>query len=275
MYSDLEDKFVTLQDQILGLGPMPRVVATAKDAMMPPGKEEAIAFKQDMRSRQSGGAAGGLYVNTGAWDFTPMTYSPTDLSGMDLSEYDMYRMASIFDQPPTYYTVDTNLANLQAADEQHAKMGIEPRCVRIAGTLTDFVKMFDPRLFFAFDSCLREDEQQKAAIIDMALKNGSITINQANMESQWPPAPYGDEPWIPGTLVQPSMAMELHEQGMEQQKQALESGVQGDEIAADAHEHGKEMDKKQLAIEAKKKEERLLAEIESLTRAMRAEINAA
>ncbi len=222
MYSDLEDKFVTLQDQILGLGPMPRVVATAKDPMMAPGRDEAIAFKQDMKRQQSGSNAGGLYVNTGAWDFTPMTYAPADLSGMDLSEYDMYRMASIFDQPPTYYTVDTNLANLQAADEQHAKMGIEPRCTRIAGTLTDFVRMFDERLFFAFDSCLREDEQQKAQIIDMALKNGSITINQANLESQWPPAPYGDEPWMSNSLVQPSMAMEAHEQKLEQGDQALQ-----------------------------------------------------
>lgn len=274
MYSDLEDKFVTLQDQILGMGPMPRVVATAKDSMMPPGRDEAIAFKQDMNRKQAGGNAGGLYVNTGAWDFTPMTYSPTDLSGMDLSEYDMYRMASIFDQPPTYYTVDTNLANLQAADEQHAKMGIEPRCTRISGTLTDFARMSDPRLFFAFDSCLREDEQQKAAIIDMALKNGSITINQANQESQWPPAEWGDEPWMAGTLVQPSMAMERHEQGLKQGEQAIESGEQADEIGADAHEHGKKMDKAQLEQDAKAKEDRLLAEVESLTRAIRKELDA-
>ncbi len=57
----------------------------------------------------------------------------------------------------------------------------------------------------------------------MKLKNGQITINQANEESKYPPVPWGDEPWLPGTLVQPSMAQEKHEQGLEQGKVAMES----------------------------------------------------
>ena len=115
-----------------------------------------------------------------------MTYAPTDLSGMDLSEYDMYT----YPRP----AADLLHGRHQLGQPPGGRFMSTPRdwspseVMRTAGTLTDFVRMFDPRLFFAFDNCLREDEEQKARVTDMQLKNGSITINQANQESQWPPA---------------------------------------------------------------------------------------
>ena len=72
--------------------------------------------------------------------------------------YDRTCLASIFGQPPTYYTTDTNPANLEAADQQHAQDGVDPRCNMIAEELTALIQHYDPRLFFAFDSTLPEDE---------------------------------------------------------------------------------------------------------------------
>jgi hypothetical protein len=45
---------------------------------------------------------------------------------------------------------------------------------------------------------LPEDDEKRAKIIDMKLKNGSLTINQANEEERWPAVPWGDEPWLLG-----------------------------------------------------------------------------
>ena len=222
MYSDLEDRFVAIQDQLLGIGPRPNLIASAKDALQPPGELERKRFEQELRQRHAGGYAGGILVNTGAWEFTPVSYSPADLAGMEVSNYDLHRLCNLFGVPPTYFETDTNLANLQAADTQHARDGVEPWCTTVASQLTNLVRTFDDRLFFAFDDCVPEDKERDARIVDMKLKNGSITINEANQEEQWEPKAWGDEPWLPGTLVQPSMAMERHQQGLEQGQAAID-----------------------------------------------------
>ena len=222
MYADLEDRFVAIQDQLLGIGPRPNLIATAKDPLQPPGELERKRFEQELRQKHAGGYAGGVLVNTGAWDFTPVTYSPADLAGMEISTYDLNRLCNLFGIPPTYFSTDTNLANLQAADTQHARDGVEPWCATVASQLTNLVRTFDQRLFFAFDDCVPEDEERDARIVDMKVKNGLLTINQANEDSQYPPTAWGDEPWLPGTLVQPSMAMERHQQGLDQGQAAID-----------------------------------------------------
>jgi hypothetical protein len=221
-YAEQEQKQIAILDQVLGLGPRPNMIATAKDPLQPPGPSEAKRLEQDLVRKHSGGYAGGVLINTGAWDFTPASYAPADMGGKEISEYDCKILATIFGQPPTYYTVDTNLANLQAADQQHARDGVDPRCKMISETLSYWVQQYDPRLFFSFDASLPEDEELKTKVLDMKLRNGSLTINQANEESQWPAVPWGDEPWIPGTLTQPSMAIATHEQGLEAAKVGVE-----------------------------------------------------
>jgi len=199
------------------------MIATAKDPMMQPSDEDARRLEQDMVRKHSAGMAGGILVNRGAWDFQQANWSPADMAHKELGEYDLYRLASIFDQPPTYYTVDSNLANLQAADTQHARQGIEPRCKAIAGTLTNMVQQWDPRLFLAFDPALPEDEESKQRVVDMRLKAGQTTINQENEDGRWPPVPWGDAPWIPGTLKQPDMITAEHEQGLKQAEAQIEN----------------------------------------------------
>lgn len=211
MHSDLIDKFMSMEDQILGLGPMPRVIFTAKDPMMSPGRDEALGLKQDLKRQQSGGNAGGVYVNAAGWEVTAPNYPPVDMSGVELTTRELHWMAAIFDQPATYYTVDTNINNLQAADAQHAKMGVEPRCKMIGDVFTQFIRRYDPRLFFAPDPALAEDDEANQKVVDMQLKSGQITINQANEETQWPPVEWGDEPWLPGTLKQPTMLEQSHQ----------------------------------------------------------------
>lgn len=223
-YATLEDEFVAIQNQLLGLGPRPNMIVTAKDPLQPPGEIERKRFENELRERHSRGYAGGVLVANGAWDFTPVSYSPADIGQLKVSEYDLNRLCNIFGVPPSYFSTETNLANLQAADTQHARDAVEPWCVSVAGTLTNLVRSFDERLFFAFDPSVPEDEERKARIIDMQLKSGLITINQANEESQWPPAKWGDAPWISGSLKQPDMITESHETGLK----AIENGVKED-----------------------------------------------
>jgi hypothetical protein len=278
-YRQQEQELVAILSQVLGIGPRPNLIATSKDPLMQVSRDQRDAFGRDMVRTQAGGSAGGILVNDGSWEFTQVDYPKADIAAKEISEHDMYVLACIFDQPPTYYTVDSNLANLQAADKQHWTQGVEPRCKTIAGQFTRLARMFDRRLMFAHDIGLAEDEVAKQTVIDMQLKSGQLTINEVNEEGKIAPKPYGDEPWIPGTLVQPSMAMEKHELGLEQGKKAMESQGTQDEIAVGSHElaqdgqkHQQEMDKKQLQQDAQKKEERILETLDAITRGMAEEL---
>lgn len=222
-YAMLEDKYVSVQDQLLGQGPRPSLLVSAKDATMPFGESQRRRLEQDIERQHARGNAGRALVTDGSVDINPLTYSPTDLSGMQLSEYDLERVCNVFGIPVSYFTKDTNLANLQAAETQHAKTAIEPRCKAIAGIFTRLARRYDERLFFAFDDSSQEDKEQEARIIDMGLKSGRITINEANVDSPWEAKDWGDEPWMPGTLKQPEMLRQAHEQGMVAQKAGVDN----------------------------------------------------
>jgi hypothetical protein len=221
-YARLEDSFVAIQEQLLGSGPRPNLIFSAKDPMQAPGETERKRFQNDLNRQLGGGNAGKGLVTNGSWDITPVSYSPTDLAGMEISKYDFERTCNCFGIPPTIMTTETNLANTAAGKELHAADAVEPRCHVIAATLTLFARMFDDRLFFAFDAAVAEDEERRAKIDDMRLKNCSRTINQVNEDTPYPPAEYGDVPLVTGDIKPLDLAIKAVMKGMEQQEQAMQ-----------------------------------------------------
>jgi Phage portal protein len=251
-YRQQESELVTILSQVMAMPPRPSLVMTAKDALIGVNPTQKQALEQQMRSKFAAYGAGGLWINDGSWEVTPVDYQKADVGAKDIAQHDRDNLASIFGQPPTYYTVDTNVANLTAADAQFAKFSVEPRCGTVAAMFTRLAKMSDPRLFVAHDPVMPEDDEMREKVFTMQLASGRVTINQVNEEEKYPPVAWGNEPWLPSTLTQPSMAMATHEQSLKQADQQLESGAQADELAADGHEHQKQMDKEGLAIDKKK-----------------------
>lgn len=231
-YARLEDKFVTVQEQLLAQGPRPSMLASPKNADSYPGEAEKNRFEQDLMRKHARSAQGSVIVTTGAWDIRPLSYSPTDLSGLKIAEYDWQAICGAFGVPYVFFTTDTNLANLQAAKEQHADQGVRPRCTMIASKLTQIVRQWDRRLFFAFDDPYQLDAETKARIVDMAVKNGTKTINQANEETGIAPVSWGDEPWMQNTMAQPSAIEKLHEATIAASKLAASGSNEGGGTAA-------------------------------------------
>lgn len=208
-YAKLEDKFVSIQEQLMAQGPRPNLLVSPSDPNQPPGAQEKERFEQDLNRKHARGSQGGVLVTTGFWDVKPITYSPTDLSGLKIAEYDLERICACFGVPIEFFTSDTNLANQQAAAKKHAEFAVNPRCKAIASRLTRVIRKWDRRLFFAFDNPVAADRELDAKLFDMAVKNGTMTINQANAETGLPPVTWGDEPWLQNTMAQPSMIKEL------------------------------------------------------------------
>jgi hypothetical protein len=223
VYADQEDRFMAIFDQVLG-GPRPSLLISAKDSTEPLGETERKRLSQDIKRQNSGGEAGGLLVVNPAIDVTPLSYSPADLAGMQVSEYDRTNLAAIFGLPPTYFTTETNLANLEAADAFFARFGVEPMCRSIAKTLTRIVQSWDRRLYFQFDPVLAEDELKKAQVDKIYVDMGAVTLNQLNEEKKYPPVEWGNEPIFPNNMVPWSMLIEQLQQGIASQQAATEQG---------------------------------------------------
>jgi Phage portal protein len=219
-YAGLEDATVSMWDQLMGTGARPNLIVSPMDPNMPIGDDERRRLSAELNTFHAGGRAGRSLVTGWPMNFTPITYPGWDLGELKVNEYQVERIANCYGVPMPYLTRESNLANMQAARTMHAVFGLEPRAQCLASALTTLIQAYDPRLFFAFDSAIPEDEELRAKLDDMGLKNGRYTINEVNVDTPFGKKDYGDEAWMPGTLVQPTMAAERHEQGLESAKVA-------------------------------------------------------
>jgi phage portal protein BeeE len=224
-YVGLGDQFVSVQENLLGQGFRPSAVISLKDGTMPMGRDERRRFEADVNSKWSGRSAGRVFVADGALDVKPLMFPPSDLAALQISDNALQRVANCFGIPLSLLkTEDVNLANAEAGHRQHAELGVQPRCVMLASAFTRWVhghggeirKAYsrDPgwdRLFLAFDNPVVEDLERRAKIVDMQLKNGERVINEVRLEDGYDRVPWGDEPWMSNTLVQPSVAAEDRE----------------------------------------------------------------
>jgi hypothetical protein len=223
-YSGLEAKGISMWDQLLGRGARPNMIVSPADPNYPFGEDEARRYQAELNTFHGGGRGGGLHVARFPVSATPIHYPGFDTGEMEINVYNMERMANCWGVPVSFLSSETNLANFQAGRTFHAQFGIEPRAQCLASAFTRIVRRFDPRLFMAFDGAIGEDKEANARIIDMKVKAGIITGNEANSDEPWTPKPWLEEPWIPGTLVQPSMAQERHDQGLEAAKVKTDDG---------------------------------------------------
>ena len=80
---------------------------------------------------------------------------------MEVNIYLKEMVAHCLGVPVSYLSKETNMANLQASRTQLAEQAVEPRAQMLASVLTDLVRKYDDRLFFAFDESIPEDEERR------------------------------------------------------------------------------------------------------------------
>ena len=154
------------------------------------------------------GRQGTVYVTNGAYDWVNVEPAPADLAALEVNKHERVLIANAFDVPIGMLdTESSNRAVAEASQYQHQLNGVAPRCEAIGSAFTHgLCRPVDDRTFLAFDDPVRDDEERRAKVIDMAVKNGTKTINQVLADDGETPVAWGDEPWLPGTLVQPSTA---------------------------------------------------------------------
>lgn len=109
-------------------------------------------------------------------------------------------IANAFGVPLAFLTRDTNLANLQAANRQHASLAIRPRLRRRDEKLNEqLVPLFDRsgRLFFRSDDPVGDGEEFALKQQDQDMRLGVRTINEVRAERGLGPVTWGEMPWLP------------------------------------------------------------------------------
>ena len=208
-YARLEDVWVSTQDDMLSNGPRPSLLVSPKDEKGAIGEAEARRLEHEMNQKGRGGRAGGVFIfRSGAVAATPLSYSPADVGGMQIGAYDMERIANCFDVPVSMLkTEDVNRANAEAGLEQHARNAIEPRCKLIASTLTRWMHSLDSkgargwdRLFWAFDSAVKEDAEAEADLHRKYVEMG-LPLNVALTEAGYDKVEGGDVSFVASGLT--------------------------------------------------------------------------
>jgi phage portal protein BeeE len=169
---------------------------------MAPGPQERDRIEQDWAAKFTRGGQGKLLIPDDDMSLSLIDQKLGDFAALAEQKATKEQIANAYDVPLSYLTTDTNLANLEAAERQHATIGLRPRIRRRDAALNEqLVPFFDPtrRLYLeaedpvlaSLDFNLRRDDQHVA--------RGVRTINEVRADHGWDPVPWGNEPWLPLT----------------------------------------------------------------------------
>lgn len=146
------------------------------------------------RQHYSAAKQGQLWVVDGTYKFTPLSFPPVDLGGEEISKSARLCVANCFSVPISLLQAeDSNRAVAEAGNYQHQRSAIRPRCTAIASAFTKMAKAVDPRYFFAFDNPVERDEVTAAKVVDMRIRNNTLSVNEDRAENGLPPREGGDD----------------------------------------------------------------------------------
>jgi HK97 family phage portal protein len=182
---------------------LPDAIISAEDIL---GEEERDRLEHVWNARLRQGGAGRVIVSGSALRVQMLEHSMGDLAALADLRATKEDICNAFAVPLSYLTAQTNLANLQAAEQQHLAQAIRPRLRRRDEKLNEqLVPLFDPtgRLFVASDEPAPGNRDLRLRECEMHLRQGVVTINEVRSEQGRPPVPWGDRPWLPGGWAQP------------------------------------------------------------------------
>jgi HK97 family phage portal protein len=179
------------------------------DAIISPdeviGEEERDRLETQWNSRFRRGGTGKVVVAESALKVQVLAHSMGDLAALADLKATKEDVANSFHVPLSFLTSETNLANLQAAEQQHMSKAINPRLQRRDEKINEqLVPLFDPtgRLFVASEDPVPVNRDLTAKEQELNLKFGVISINEVRGQQGLDPVPWGNTPWLPRQWAQ-------------------------------------------------------------------------
>jgi HK97 family phage portal protein len=169
------------------------------------GEEERDRLEAQWNHKFRRGGAGRTLFSESGMKVSVLSHSMGDVAA--LAEYGATKddVCNAFHVPVSYLNKETNLANLEAAEQQHLSLAIQPRIWRRDQKINEcLIPRYDDsgRLFIASDDPLGVDMQDNPEWFDLNMKHGVTTINEVRRDWGMEPVLWGETPWLPLNLAQ-------------------------------------------------------------------------
>ena len=175
------------------------------------GEEEREALEKQLKNKFKRAGAGGILFATDPLDYQVLQISSKDAELLARKKVTKNDIANAFGVPLALLESENiNRATLEAAMFQHGFYAIKPKIKSYAGDLNKFYfPMFGRDLKIIFDNPVPIDREREAKLEEMDLKNAVITINEVRKKRGLDDVDWGNEPYIPINLIQPSTRIEI------------------------------------------------------------------
>lgn len=167
------------------------------------GEVERQRLEKEWQEKFVRGGQGKLLVAESAVRLQVLSHSMGDLAALADMKATKEDIANAFHVPLPFLSADTNLANMQAAEQLHKTLAIVPRLRRRDEKLNErLVPLYDPsgRLFLASDDPTPANQELTLQREKQDLSSGVRTINEVRAERGLPAVAWGDRPWLPENL---------------------------------------------------------------------------
>jgi HK97 family phage portal protein len=164
------------------------------------GEEERDRLEGQWNAKFRRGGAGQVLVAESGLRVQVLQHSMGDLAALADMAATKEDICNAFHAPVAFFTKETNLANLQAAQTQHLSQCIHPRLTRRDEKLNEqLVPRYDPsgRLFLASEDPTPVDQDLTIKQQENDPRFGVVSINEVRGERGLPPVPWGYVPWLP------------------------------------------------------------------------------
>lgn len=197
----LNSIFMAYKRSIWDNAALPGAIVSPVEAI---GPDERDRLEAQWQQRFRKGGNGRVVIAESEMNVALLQTSYADLAALAEAGATQADIANAFGVPLPFLVSETNLANLQAAEHQHASKAIKPRLARRDEKLNEqLVPLYDPtgRLFFASDDPTPVNVDALRAQEEQDLKHGVRSINQVRSDRGLPPVEWGERPWLSAHLL--------------------------------------------------------------------------
>lgn len=193
----LGSTFLAYKRSIWDNAALPGVIISPMESIS---EDERLRLEHVWNQRFRKGGAGRILVADSALNVAVLQSSLADVAALAEAGASRADIANAFGVPLAFLTSETNLANLQAAEHQHASKAIQPRLMRRDEKLNEqFIPLYDPsgRLFLRSDDPVPDNLEERRAQEKQDLEMGVRTINEVRAAHGLAAVAWGDKPWLP------------------------------------------------------------------------------
>lgn len=197
----MSSEFLAYKRSVWSNNALPSVIISPDEIIS---EEERDRLEEAWFEKFAHGGNGRVLVAESSMSVNPVNASLGDLAALAEAGATKEEISNAFGVPLSYLTTQTNLANLQAAELQHASLAIWPRLCRRDEKLNEqLIPLYDPsgRLFMASDDPTPRNQEYQLQQAQLDLRWGVRSINEVRAERGLPPVEWGDKPWLPVALA--------------------------------------------------------------------------